>query len=82
MTEMKRDPREGWTQWEKDEYDARADHEAWEYAWSVLNPLVQATREIGSNELTRVMEKALAEVEGEVGRALDVLEPLQERGEA
>ncbi len=82
MTETSRNGREGWTREERDRYDARADHEAWEYAWSVLHPLVQATREIGSNELTQVMEKVLAEVEREANRTLDLLEPLVERGEA
>jgi DNA-binding transcriptional regulator YbjK len=62
-------------------YDARADHEGWSLAHEILEPWVQATRLIGSDELTRVMEKALADVEGEVNRTLDVLEPLQ-RGKA
>ncbi len=39
---------------------------------------MRTTEEIGSDELTQVMKKALAEVEKEVGRTLDVLEPLQE----
>ncbi len=82
MTAESRDPRAGWTRWEKDEFDARADHEAWSYAHSLLTPMVELAREIGSDEFTRVMEKALAEVEGEVSRTLDVLEPLVERGEA
>ncbi len=62
-------------------YDARADHEGWSLAHEILEPWVQATRLIRSEELTRVMEKALADVEGEVSRTLDVLEPLQ-RGKA
>lgn len=62
-------------------YDAKADHEGWNLAHEILAPWVQATRLIGSDELTRVMEKALADVEGEVNRTLDVLEPLQ-RGKA
>ncbi len=61
-------------------YDAQADHEAWSLAHDILEPWVQVTRPIGSDELTRVMEKALAEVEEEVNRTLDVLEPLLESG--
>ncbi len=72
--------REGWTPEERVLWDARADHEAWSLARSILEPWVRATRPIGSDELTRVMEKALAEVEEEVNRTLDVLEPLMERG--
>lgn len=82
MTETRRDPRAGWTQWEKDEFDARADHEAWSHAQEILEPWVRITGSIGSDELTRVMEKALAEVEGEVNRTTDVLEALKKRGEA
>ncbi len=78
MAVESRDPRAGWTQWEKDEYDARADHEAWSYAHSLLISMVELVREIGSDEFTRVMEKALAEVEGEVNRTVDVLEALRE----
>jgi len=59
-------------------YDAQADHEAWGLAHEILEPWVRTTEEIGSDELTQVMKKALAEVEKEVGRTLDVLEPLQE----
>jgi hypothetical protein len=58
-------------------YDAKADEEGWSLAHEILEPWVQATRLIGSDELTQVMEKALADVEGEVNRTLDVLEPLQ-----
>jgi hypothetical protein len=58
-------------------YDAKADEEGWSLAYEILEPWVQATRLIGSDELTQVMEKALADVEGEVNRTLDVLEPLQ-----
>ncbi len=58
-------------------YDAKADHEGWSLAHEILEPWVQATRLIGSDELTQVMEKALADVDGEVSRTLDVLEPLQ-----
>ncbi len=59
-------------------YDAQADHEAWSLAHEILEPWVRAARPIGSEELTRVMEKALDEVEREVSRTLDVLEPLRE----
>ena len=65
---------------ERELYDAHADHEAWEHAQGILEPWVQITREIGSDELTRVMEKALVEVEGEVNRTLDVLETLERGG--
>ena len=70
--------REGWTPEERELYDARADHEQWAFTASILEPWVQATRAIGHDELTRVMEEALANVEGEVNRTLDVLEPLQD----
>ena len=48
---------------EREHIDARADKEAWSYALSILSPWVEATRLIGSDELTRVMENALAEAE-------------------
>ena len=78
MMETGRDPREDWTQEERDLFDAQANHEAWSLAHEILEPLVRAIRPVGSDELTRVMEKALAEVEGEVNRTLDVLETLRE----
>lgn len=74
MTEM--------TPKERELYDARADHEAWSHAQELLEPMLQITRLTASPELTRIMEKALAEVEEEVGRTLDVLEALVERREA
>lgn len=58
-------------------YDAQADHEAWGLAHEILEPWVRTTEEIGSDELTQVMKKALAEVEKEVGRTLDVLSPFR-----
>jgi hypothetical protein len=69
MTEM--------TPEEREHFDARADKEAWSYALSILSPWVEATRLIGSDELTRVMESALAEAEQEVARALVVLASLE-----
>ncbi len=72
--------REHWTPEERAHYDARAEVEAWNLAWSILNPWVESTRPIGSDELTRVMEKALAEVEEAVERARDELERLEGRG--
>jgi hypothetical protein len=74
--------REGWTEEERELFDTRADCEGWSYAHEILEPLVRITRLIGSDELEQVMEKALAEVEGEVERTLDVLETLTERGAA
>ncbi len=59
---------------ERAHYDAQAEHEAWSFATEILEPWLVATRLIGSDELTRVMEKALAEAEVEVNRTLDVLE--------
>lgn len=56
------------------EYDARADMEAWGLAWKILGPWVESTREIGSDELTQVMEGALVEVDEAGGRARDELE--------
>lgn len=70
MTEM--------TSRERALYDAQADHEAWGLAHQILGPWVEATRPIGSDELTRVMEKALEEVEGEVRRTLHVLVEAEE----
>jgi len=66
------------TQEERELYDARADHEAWCLAHDILEPWVRATERIGSPELSRVMENALSEVEAEINRTLDVLEPLEE----
>jgi hypothetical protein len=51
------------------EYDACAEEDAWEYAQSILMPLLQATRQIGSDELTGVMEEALEEVNENLARA-------------
>ena len=64
---------------EREHLDARADHAAWDHAHAILEPWVQTTREIGSDELTRVMESALEEVEREVNRTLDVLEAIERR---
>ena len=72
MTQMTPEERKLW--------DARADHEAWSFAWAVLEPWERATRAIGHPELTQAMENALAEVEGEVNRTLDVLETLERGG--
>jgi DNA-binding MarR family transcriptional regulator len=52
-------------------YDARADEEAWEFVLEILRPWVESARPIGSEELTRVMEGALAEAEQEHNRAAD-----------
>lgn len=41
-------------------FDAQAEEEAWDLALSILQPWVEATRKIGSDELTRVMEAAEA----------------------
>jgi hypothetical protein len=51
------------------EFDAHAEADAWNYAQSILMPLLQATRQIGSNELTAVMEDALEEVNENLARA-------------
>lgn len=55
-------------------YDACADEEGWDLAIGILRPWVEATRLIGSEELTRLMEGALAEAERELNRVLDELE--------
>jgi hypothetical protein len=70
MTEMTKEDRA--------RYDARAEHEAWAFAHEVMEPWMEITRLIGSDELARVMERAFAEVDKEVGRTLDVLEDLDE----
>ena len=60
MTKMTRE--------ERKLFDAQADHGAWSLAHEILEPWVRTTRPIGSNELTQVMEKALAHVEMEPNR--------------
>ncbi len=52
-------------------YDGRAAEEAWNLALEILYPWLEAARPIGSDELTRVMEGAVAEAERELNRALD-----------
>jgi hypothetical protein len=52
-------------------FEAQADEEAWDLALSILTPWVEATRKIGSDELTSVMERALEEAERELNRVLD-----------
>ncbi len=54
---------------ERARYDAKAEAEAWDLATRILQPWVQATREIGHPELTRVMEHAFEEAEREYRRA-------------
>ena len=49
----------------------KAECEARAFAWRILKPQVPVTREIGSDELTRVTEKALEEVDTAGGRARD-----------
>jgi hypothetical protein len=59
----------------REAYDApRAEFEAWRFARRVLEPWTTATREIGSDELTGVMENALGEAEEAVAAAHDRLE--------
>jgi hypothetical protein len=59
---------------EKAHYDAQAREEAWGYAESILRPWVDATRPIGSPELTQAMEAALEKTQREYFRAADELE--------
>lgn len=73
--------REGWTPEERALWDARADNEEWSHAWSLLNPMVDISREVGNPSLVRIMEQAMERVEDEVNRTLDVLEPLVEKEE-
>ena len=56
------------------QYDALADRDAWGLARKILGPWVESTREIGSEELTQVMEEALAKVDEAGSRAQDELE--------
>lgn len=56
------------------QYDALAESGAWALARKILGPWVESAREIGSDELTRVMEEALANVDEAVNRAQDELE--------
>ena len=69
MTEM--------TTQERAHYDAQAEHEAWEFAHELMEPMMALVRAIGHDELTRVMEKALGEAEAERALAMGVLERLQ-----
>lgn len=68
---------DGMTEQERRLYDAHADHEAWDLAHQILEPWVRSCEPIGHDELTRVMQNALAEVDAEVSRTLDVLESLR-----
>jgi len=52
-------------------FDAQADEEAWNLALSILEPWVQATEYIGSEELAQVMREALEEAERELNKVLD-----------
>lgn len=79
MTDL--DGREGWTQEERELYDAKADEEAWSHTIEILEPMLEIGRLFGTPELTWLMEKALAEARSELNRALGVLEPLVEREE-
>jgi hypothetical protein len=54
----------------------KAECEAKAFAWRILKPRVPVTREIGCDELTRVMQKALEEVNAAGGRAQDELKRL------
>jgi hypothetical protein len=76
-TEDKRRSMTKMTREERKLFDAQADHEAWSLAHEILEPWVCTTRPIGSDELTQVMEKALAHVEMEPNRTRDVLGSLQ-----
>lgn len=60
-------------------FDAKGREEAWDLVLGILGPWVEATRRIGSEELTRVMESALGEGEREYGLALDELESAEAR---
>ena len=54
--------------------EAAASIEAWGLALSILRPWVESARAIGSDELTGVMERALAEAEAAADLAQDALE--------
>jgi hypothetical protein len=56
------------------EYDARSELNAWNWAESILEPWVETTEAIGSEELTRVMTEALDEVRRQVARHSEELE--------
>ncbi len=62
---------------ERAHYDARANEEAWSFAVEILEPWMKVTRLTGSDELTRVMEKALGEAESERALAMNALKRLQ-----
>lgn len=52
-------------------FDAQSEHEAWEWAREILEPWVETTRNIGSDELTKAMEIALGHVEDRVTIVLE-----------
>jgi hypothetical protein len=58
-------------------FDAQAETEAWDLAWRILHPWVEAAEPIGSDELTKVMKNALTEVEDNLNLAQDNLELAQ-----
>ena len=64
---------------ERERYDAQA--EAWDRATRILQPWVQATREIGVPELTRVMEHAFEEAEAEYRGALAEVERFEQNAQ-
>lgn len=70
--------RPGMTPQQETLWEARSEEEAWGLAWSILNPWVESARYIGSDELTRAMERALDEVDARHNAAMDK----RERAEA
>ena len=58
---------------ERELWDARADKEAWDHALMILEPWVQAAREIAHPELTEAMDAALDKAVQEQARAQDWL---------
>ena len=57
----------------RDLWDALAELEAWDLAWRILKPWVDSAEAIAHPELTRVMRKALTEVEEAAGDAQDAV---------
>ncbi len=59
---------------ERARYDAQAKEEAWGCAESILHPLANALRAVGSEELNQAMRVAVEEAMREYRRAEDELE--------
>lgn len=74
------DPREGWTQEERDLYDAKAEEEAWSHAIELLEPMHEIARLSASRELERLLKEAQDTASEELNKALDAQEAILGKG--